>query len=183
MSASAEARPRRPGVRRQRLEPGEPGLLHEVRGHAADAEPRDLAGLRREPAAERREGVLMAQRPDHASGHRAGHQHQQRRGQRHGAAGGEDPVPERGERGQGDGLGNRDPRHDPLGEPRRGTHQRQRTEELDDLALGLRALPADQAPGEMVLRRGCERAGEPRVEVVRREMGPGNRGHKWTLLR
>ena len=85
--------------------------------------------------------------------------------------------------GSGDGLGNRDPGHDPIGEPWRGTHERQRTEELDDLALGLRALPAEQALGEMVLRRRGERADEPRVEVVRREMGPGNRGHKWTLLR
>ena len=35
--------------------------------------------------------------------------------------------------------------------PGAGLMQRQRAEELDDLALGLRALPADQALGEMVL--------------------------------
>src|SRR5690349_20352666 len=65
------------GARSQFPESGEPGLLDEVRGHPTHAEPGGLSRLRREPAAQRGERLLMPEGPDDAAGHRAEHHDQQ----------------------------------------------------------------------------------------------------------
>jgi hypothetical protein len=125
----------------------------------------------------------VAHAPHNAPGHGAEEQQSEAGGEGDGSWGGEETAPRGLERSDGEWVWNDDRCHDPVGESRRGTQERQRGDLIGDVPFHSQLLETDLALVYVTLQCRRERSGKPRVDLIGGEMRSGRTGHKWTLLR